>query len=107
YVGLSFYFLALIGFWASLVFYNSYLPDIAFPEQQDAISARGYAMGYLGSVLLLLLCLAMIMKHEWFGFDSAAAPTRWSFILTGIWWMGFSQYSFYYLPKGNNANRKL
>ncbi|RAV30296.1 MFS transporter [Sinomicrobium soli] len=107
YIGLSCYFLALIGFWASLVFYNSYLPDIAFPEQQDAISARGYSMGYIGSVLLLLLCLAMIMKHEWFGFDTAAAPTRWSFVLTGIWWMGFSQYSFYYLPRGNDSNGKL
>ncbi len=55
--GLLCYFLALIGFWASLVFYNSYLPDIAFPEQQDKISAKGYSMGYIGSVLLLLLNL--------------------------------------------------
>ncbi|MDP5077800.1 MAG: MFS transporter, partial [Nonlabens sp.] len=54
------YLLALVGFWGSLVFYNSYLPDIAFPEQQDSISARGFSMGYIGSVLLLLICLVMI-----------------------------------------------
>jgi len=99
--GLLCYFLALIGFWASLVFYNSYLPDIAFKEQQDKISAKGYSMGYIGSVLLLLVCLAMILMYETFGFEDAGLPTRISFILTGIWWIGFSQYSFYHLPKGN------
>ena len=46
--------MALISFWASLVFYNSYLPDIAFKNQQDSISAKGYALGYFGSVLLLI-----------------------------------------------------
>ncbi|SFW26174.1 MFS transporter, UMF1 family [Sinomicrobium oceani] len=106
YFGLTCYFLALIGFWASLVFYNSYLPDIAYPEQQDSISAKGYSMGYIGSVVLLLLCLLMILKHEWFGFSGAGAPTKISFILTGIWWIGFSQYTFYYLPKGNTSHGK-
>ena len=62
YVGLFFYFMALISFWASLVFYNSYLPDIAFKNQQDSISAKGYALGYFGSVLLLIFNLAMVMS---------------------------------------------
>lgn len=66
YVGLLFYFLGLIGFWGSWVFYNSYLPDIAYPEQQDAISAKGYSMGYVGSVLLLLINLAMVMQPDLF-----------------------------------------
>ena len=61
YIGLCFYFLALISFWASLVFYNSYLPDIAHKDQQDFISAKGYALGYFGSVLLLIFDLAMVM----------------------------------------------
>lgn len=99
--GLLCYFLALIGFWASLVFYNSYLPDIAFPEQQDRISAKGYSLGYIGSVILLLVCLAMILMHETFGFEDEGLPTRLSFVLTGLWWIGFSQYTYYYLPKGN------
>lgn len=99
--GLLCYFTALVGFWASLVFYNSYLPDIAFTHQQDKASARGFSMGYIGSVVLLILCLLMIMKHEWFGFENEGLPTRLSFVLTGVWWIGFSQITYYYLPKGN------
>ena len=82
--GLLCYFLALIGFWASLVFYNSYLPDIAFPEQQDKVSAQGFSLGYIGSVILLIICLVMILNYEAFGFESEALPTRLSFVLTGV-----------------------
>jgi UMF1 family MFS transporter len=103
--GLLCYFLALIGFWSSLVFYNSYLPDIAFPEQQDKISARGYSLGYIGSVILLIICLIMIMKYDWFGFEDEGLPTRLSFVFTGIWWIGFSQYTYYYLPVGNKKQK--
>ncbi|HEX8269527.1 MAG TPA: MFS transporter [Flavobacterium sp.] len=104
YIGLLLYFLGLIGFWGSLVFYNSYLPDIAFPEQQDKISARGYSMGYIGSVVLLLINLAMVMKPDWFGIegdDASATAMRYSFVMVGLWWILFSQYSYYYLPKGS------
>lgn len=100
-IGLLCYFLALIGFWGSLVFYNSYLPDIAFKDQQDKISAKGFSLGYIGSVILLIICLVLIMKYSWFGFEDEGFPTRLSFILTGVWWIGFSQYTYYYLPKGN------
>jgi len=103
--GLLCYFLALIGFWASLVFYNSYLPDIAFPEQQDAISAKGYSMGYIGSVLLLIINLVMIIFYKDFGFENELEPMRLSFIMVGIWWIGFSQYTYYYLPKGNKKEQ--
>ncbi len=102
--GLLCYFFALIGFWASLVFYNSYLPDIAFPEQQDAISAKGYSLGYLGSVILLVVNLIMILFYESFGFENSGVPTRLSFAMVGIWWIGFSQYTYYYLPKGNKKD---
>ncbi|WP_299241835.1 MFS transporter [uncultured Aquimarina sp.] len=103
--GLLCYFLALIGFWASLVFYNSYLPDIAFPEQQDAISAKGYSLGYVGSVILLIINLIMIFFYETFGFENEGVPTRLSFVMVGIWWIGFSQYTYYYLPKGNKKDK--
>ncbi|PHQ28720.1 MFS transporter [Leeuwenhoekiella nanhaiensis] len=103
--GLLCYFLALIGFWGSLVFYNSYLPDIAFPDQQDHISAKGYSLGYIGSVILLCVCLAMILMHKTFGFEDKDFPTRFSFVLTGLWWIGFSQYTYYYLPKGNKKEK--
>lgn len=103
--GLLCYFFGLIGFWGSIVFYNSYLPDIAYKEQQDKASALGFSLGYIGSVLLLLLCLAMILSYESFGFQSEAEPTRLSFILTGIWWIGFSQYTYRVLPKGFKKNK--
>lgn len=96
--GLLCYFFAIIGFWASLVFYNSYLPEIAHKEQQDKASALGFSLGYIGSVILLLLCLLMIEGYTWFGFASAALPTRLSFVLTGLWWMGFSQITYRSLP---------
>ncbi len=107
YFGLLCYLMGLIGFWSSLVFYNSYLPDIAFKEQQDSISAKGYSLGYVGSVLLLIINLIMILKYEWFGFEGAGEPTKISFIMVGIWWIAFSQYSFYYLPKGHNKGKEV
>ena len=106
YMGLAFYFLGLIGYWGSLVFYNSYLPDIAFVEQQDKISAKGYSLGYIGSVILLVINLAMIMKPQFFGItgtegEAAMKAMRYSFVMVGVWWIVFSQYSYYFLPKGN------
>ena len=103
--GLLCYFMGLVGFWASLVFYNSYLPDVAYPEQQDKASAYGFSLGYIGSVILLILCLLMILKYDWFGFEDEGLPTRLSFVLTGLWWIGFSQYTYHYLPKGNKKAR--
>lgn len=105
--GLLCYFFGLIGFWGSLVFYNSYLPDIAYPEQQDKISAKGFSLGYIGSVLLLLLNLAMILKYETFGFKDVGQPTRIAFVLVGIWWMGFAQYTFKHLPTGTHEGQKV
>jgi len=100
-VSLLIYLLALIGFWGSLVFYNSYLPDIAPKEQQDRISAKGFSLGYIGSVILLLICLAMVLLVDE---SKAIQMMRYSFVLVGIWWIGFSQYTYYYLP--NNRNDK-
>ena len=105
YISLILYFFGLIGYWGSLVFYNSYLPDIAYPEQQDSISAKGFSIGYVGSVILLLVNLAMVMKPNWFGIsgtesEAAMKAMRYSFVTVGLWWAIFSQYTFYYLPKG-------
>ncbi len=100
-ISLLIYLLALIGFWGSLVFYNSYLPDIAPKEQQDRISAKGFSLGYIGSLILLLICLAMVLLVDE---SKAIQMMRFSFVLVGIWWIGFSQYTYYYLP--NNRNDK-
>ncbi len=103
-LGLICYFFGLVGFWVSFAINNSYLPDIAFPEQQDRISAKGFSMGYIGSVILLLINLAMVMRPEIFGITGKGAELiamRYSFASVGVWWILFSQYSFYHLPKGN------
>jgi UMF1 family MFS transporter len=97
------YLLALIGFWGSLVFYNSYLPDIAHKEQQDKISAKGFSLGYVGSVILLLICLAMVMSVD--NDAERLQMMKYSFLLVGIWWIGFSQYTYYYLPNNKNENK--
>ncbi len=110
YMGMMFYFFALIGFCASLVFYNSYLPDIAHPEQQDLASAKGFSMGYVGSILLLILNLSMVLQPDWYGItgtpvESSLKAMKYSFITVGIWWALFSQYAFYHLPEGKSEGK--
>ncbi|WP_417591775.1 MFS transporter [Owenweeksia hongkongensis] len=98
YFGLGMSVLASIGFWGSLVFYNAFLPEIAPPEEQDALSAKGFSMGYIGAALLLILNLVMVMKPELFGFSDSGQASRVSFLLVGIWWAGFAQVTFKRLP---------
>lgn len=85
---------ATIGFWGSLVYYNSYLPEIASAENQDKVSARGFALGYFGSSLLLIICLVSIMVLH--------IPAKFSFLFVGIWWIIFAQYTFKNLPDKNH-----
>lgn len=114
-VGLLSLFIASIGFWNSLVFYNSYLPEIAEPKDHDKISARGFSMGYFGSMLLLVICLLLIkIPALTFGYfdDYAkvtpdvieAMPVKYCFILVGIWWIAFSQFTYRVLPN-TTSNR--
>jgi len=99
-LGIIAFALGTLGYGGSIVFYNSFLPVIAEPEDQDRISARGYSMGYLGGVILLLFNLLMIMKPELFGFGKQSdMPARISFLTVFVWWIGFSTLTFRYLPK--------
>jgi len=99
-LGVISFALGTLGYGGSIVFYNSFLPVIAEPEDQDRVSARGYSMGYLGGVILLLFNLLMIMKPELFGFTKQSdMPARISFLSVCIWWLGFSSITFWYLPK--------
>jgi UMF1 family MFS transporter len=84
-------FFASMGYWGSMVFYNAYLPEIASPDEQDRVSAKGYVWGYIGSVILLVINLAMIQ-----GIDESLTP--WSFVLVALWWAGFAQRTFKKLP---------
>ena len=88
---------ATVGFSGSIVFYNSYLPVISSEKNFDSLSARGFSMGYIGSVILLVMCLVLIEGHEMFGLEKGFA-TRLSFLLTGVWWAGFAQIPFATLP---------
>lgn len=96
--------LANLGFWGSLVFYNSYLPEIAERKDHDALSAKGFSLGYVGSVLLLLIALGMVMGAE--TFEDKIQMMRYTFLLTGLWWLGFAQVTYYYLPE-NKSSKKI
>lgn len=91
-------FFASIGFWNSLVFYNSYLPEIAPKKDMDKISARGFSMGYIGSMLLLIICLILIKTQDF--------PVQYCFILVGLWWIGFSQFTYRVLPNTTSTRVK-
>ena len=91
--------LAAIGYCGSLVFYNSYLPEIAAEQDQDGVSAKGFSLGYIGSVLLQIICFLFVMFPQLFGIKDESFPARLSFLLVGLWWMGFSQITFKHLPK--------
>ncbi len=106
FLGLLFSITASVGFWGSLVFYNSFLPDIATPDKQDALSARGYVYGYIGSVVLVIICLLLIQVFAK-GPEQQLLYTRISFLLTGAWWFGFSQYTFKHLPQFGDVKDKL
>ncbi|MBV6405381.1 MAG: MFS transporter [Flavobacteriales bacterium] len=98
-LGLALFMLACVGFSGSLVFYDAFLPEIAEKKDHDRVSARGYTMGYLGSVLLLVINLAMVMKPALFGIpDTPGLAARLSFLTVGLWWAGWAQIPFRALP---------
>jgi UMF1 family MFS transporter len=102
--GLIAVILACVGFWGSLVFYNSYLPEIAAPEDQDRVSAKGFTMGYIGSVILQIICFVFVLKPSLFGITVGKA-SQVSFLLVGIWWFGFGWWAIRRLPKSTPATK--
>ncbi len=106
-IGILFMAIACICFWSSYVFSNSFLPEIAAPEDRDRVSARGFAYGYVGSVILQVICFVFVMKNDLFGI-SVGEGSRISFVLVGIWWLGFGYFSLSRLPKpiaaGNSSS---
>ena len=95
------FIIAAIGFWGSLVFYNAYLPEIATIDQQDNVSAKGFTYGYIGSIILQIICFVFVFKPDWFGITDGSTPARLSFFMVGIWWIVFAQIPFKNLPKGS------
>lgn len=100
YIALGGLMLATIGYSGSIVFYNSYLPAIATEDQQDMVSAKGYSLGYFGATILLIVNLAAILNQKALGIEDGTLLPRLSFLLTGVWWIGFAQITFKRLPHG-------
>ncbi len=90
--------MASIGYSGSLVFYDAYLPEIVTEDRFDKTSARGYSFGYYGSVIMMVIALLFILSPTTFGFPNAGMATRFSFLMVGVWWMGFAQIPFAKLP---------
>jgi len=100
--------IACIGYWASLVYYNSFLPEIAALEDRDRISARGFAYGYIGSVILQVICFVFVMKPDLFNIPADSnLPYKLSFLLVGLWWLGFAQVPLRRLPKSIPAGTAM
>ena len=103
--------LAAMGYVGGILFNNSYLPQIASADQQNRISAQGFAYGYVGSVILQVICFAFVLRPDWFGIVDSSLPARLSFLLVGIWWMLFAQIPFKRLPAdvktGKSVDRKI
>ena len=96
-IAIVFTITASVGFWGSIVFYNAYLPEIAFPEQQDNVSAKGFIFGYTGSVILMIISLVLVQTKV-FGLLDEAYGSRLTFVLVGLWWLGFAQITYSRLP---------
>lgn len=101
YIGTFGFLFSMIGWGGSMVFYNSFLPEIATPDRFDGLSAKGFTLGYIGSVLLLLQNLSMVMMPQWYGNIAGDLASRISFLSVGIWWLIFAQIPFHYLPESN------
>ena len=99
-IGIAFMMIACIGFWSSYVFSNSYLPEIAAPEDRDRVSAKGFSYGYVGSVILQVICFVFIFKPELIGGNKETGTIQYqfSFLLVGVWWLTFGYYSVSRLP---------
>lgn len=93
-LGILCFMLASIGYAGGMVFYNAYLPEIAAPEDQDRISAKGFAYGYVGGVVLQIIGFVLVLTAKGDPFPAL----RLTFLLVGLWWGGFAQFSFAALP---------
>ncbi|WP_293945995.1 MULTISPECIES: MFS transporter [unclassified Sphingobacterium] len=110
-IGIICFALAAMGYIGGVLFNNSYLPLLATVDQQDRVSAQGFAFGYIGCVTLQILCFIVVLKPDWFGITDPSLPARISFLMVGLWWLGFSMIPFKYLPKieatGNNVGKSF
>ena len=104
-LGTMAFIISTIGYAGSLIFYDAFLPSITTSDRYDAVSAKGYSYGYIGSVLLLVTILFISQKPELFGMaEGSSLPFRIGFLMVGVWWIGWSQYTFKHLPQDKKSN---
>ncbi len=101
--GLLLSIISSIGYCGSIVFYNAFLPEIAAEQDQDKVSAKGFAQGYIGSVILMVACLVFVTLNDELGWGLGSLPARISFVAVGIWWAGFAQITFKRMPQSKPA----
>lgn len=101
-LGIVLIILACVGYSGSLVFYNAFLPEVATPDKQDQVSARGFAMGYIGSASFLIFVLTMMLMPQWYGGITKGEASRLAFLLVGLWWFSFAQYPLHVLPQNDH-----
>jgi MFS transporter, UMF1 family len=106
YLGTFAFIFSIVGWGGSIVFYNSYIPEIATEDKYDSLSARGFTMGYVGSVILLIQNLTMVLKPEWYGNISSEMASRISFLTVGLWWVIFAQIPFALLPETQHPKKQ-
>ncbi|POY36372.1 MFS transporter [Solitalea longa] len=90
---------ACLGYAGSLIFYFAFLPEIAHPDEQESAAIKGFTLGYIGSTLLLIIAILMILNPHWFYISVDTIAVRITFLLVGLWWIAFAQWTFYFLPK--------
>ncbi len=100
-IGIFAFMIATIGCAGGLVFYDSFLPEIATEDQYDTVSAKGYTYGYIGSVLLLVFILSMVLNPSLYGISNELLPIQIGFVLVGMWWISFSQITFKRMPRSD------
>jgi len=98
-LGIAAIIMACIGFWGAQVFYNSFLLEIARPEDRDYVSAQGFSYGYVGSVLLQIICFVFVFFPGILGGnEDSTIQFRACFLLVALWWWGWGQFSLRRLP---------
>ncbi|MEK7434911.1 MAG: MFS transporter [Cyanobacteriota bacterium] len=98
-MGVILFLFASLGFAGGNIFNDSFLPEVAEQKDYAKVSARGFMMGYIGSLIQLLMCLVLILNFKSFGFPDVASATKVSFVLVGLWWFGFAQITFFSLKE--------
>lgn len=96
---------ASVGYSGSLVFYDAFLNEIVTEDRRDMVSAKGYSMGYLGGVILLVINLVTIEMYDVFGLADKGIASRIAFLTVGVWWIGFSLYAIARLPENVHGRK--